>query len=106
MVNVGFLGPFFGPGSVLGLINFLLGILYGAVSIYQLVSAIQRSGSSVSITARILQLIFSPLLLILSGGILFAQGWRLDPILLFQQFLLELLIIYLILVDLKRSRNF
>jgi Ycf66 protein N-terminus len=100
MINVGI-----SSGSLIGLINILLGILYCAISVYQLVSSI-KSGSSVGITARILQLIFLPLCLVLSGVILFFQGWRLDPILTFQQFLLELLIIYLILVDLKSSRNF
>lgn len=98
MINVGFSG-----GSLLGLFNIFLGILYCAVSIYQLVAAIQSSGSSVSITARILQLVFLPLLLILSGAILFFQGWRLDPLLVFQQFLIEFVLIYLVVVDLKRS---
>jgi Ycf66 protein N-terminus len=98
MVNVGLSG-----GSLLGLLNMLLGILYCVVSIYQLVAAIQRSGSPVTTTARILQLVFLPLFLILSGAILFFQGWRLDPLLVFQQFLIEFVLIYLVVVDLKRS---
>ncbi|MDZ8238814.1 MAG: Ycf66 family protein [Nostoc sp. ChiQUE01a] len=44
-------------------------------------------------------MIFTPIVLLLCGGILFFQGWRLDPILQIQQFLLSLLIIYLTIKD-------
>ncbi|WP_416233408.1 Ycf66 family protein [Anabaena sp. UHCC 0399] len=47
----------------------------------------------------ILQGVLSPVLLLVSGIILILQGWRLDPLLQFQQFLLLLLIIYLSFKD-------
>ncbi|WP_199306177.1 Ycf66 family protein [Coleofasciculus sp. FACHB-T130] len=43
-------------------------------------------------------------LLLISGIILFLQGWRLDPVLQFGQFLLFLLILYMILKDIVLER--
>ncbi|MEH1890814.1 MAG: Ycf66 family protein [Nostoc sp.] len=40
-----------------------------------------------------------PILMLLCGLILIFQGWRLDPILQFEQLLSFLLIIYLIIKD-------
>ncbi|MEH2370212.1 Ycf66 family protein [Nostoc sp.] len=37
--------------------------------------------------------------MLLSGVILYYQGWRLDPVLQFEQFLLLLLILYLSIKD-------
>ncbi|WP_442939864.1 Ycf66 family protein [Nostoc sp.] len=42
---------------------------------------------------------FTPIIILLCGFILTFQGWRLDPILQFGQFLSFLLIIYLIIKD-------
>ncbi|WP_445631545.1 Ycf66 family protein [Nostoc sp. DSM 114167] len=47
----------------------------------------------------IIQLIFTPIIMLLSGVILYYQGWRLDPVLQFEQFLLLLLILYLSIKD-------
>ncbi|MHC5932448.1 Ycf66 family protein, partial [Nostoc sp.] len=47
----------------------------------------------------IIQLIFTPIIMLLSGAILYYQGWRLDPVLQFEQFLLLLLILYLSIKD-------
>ncbi|MEH1931363.1 MAG: Ycf66 family protein [Nostoc sp.] len=47
----------------------------------------------------IIQFIFTPIIMLLSGTILLYQGWRLDPILQFEQFLLLLLILYLTIKD-------
>ncbi|MBD1894200.1 hypothetical protein H6F60_05805 [Coleofasciculus sp. FACHB-129] len=43
-------------------------------------------------------------LLLISGIILFLQGWRLNPVLQFGQFLLFLLILYMILKDIVLER--
>ncbi|WP_347277136.1 Ycf66 family protein [Coleofasciculus sp. FACHB-712] len=43
-------------------------------------------------------------MLLISGIILFLQGWRLDPVLQFGQFLLFLLILYMILKDIVLER--
>jgi hypothetical protein len=43
-------------------------------------------------------------LLLISGIILFLQGWRLDPVLQFGQFLLFLLILYMIGKDIVLER--
>ncbi|MEH2111171.1 Ycf66 family protein [Nostoc sp.] len=47
----------------------------------------------------IIQLIFTPIIMLLSGAILYYQGWRLDPVLQLEQFLLLLLILYLSIKD-------
>ena len=47
--------------------------------------------------------VFAPFILLLSGGILFFNGWRLDPVLQFQQLSMSILISYLIFLDLKKS---
>ncbi|WP_407897173.1 Ycf66 family protein [Scytonema sp. NUACC26] len=63
-----------------------------------LVSRARRLNSS-SLVLYIIQLIFIPIILLLSGFILIFQGWRLDPILQFSQLLLTLLILYLVVKD-------
>ncbi|WP_350341317.1 Ycf66 family protein [Anabaena sp. PCC 7938] len=51
----------------------------------------------------IIQLIFVPLIMLFCGFILLFQGWRLDPILQFVQFLLFILITYLLIKDIVFS---
>ncbi|MGM3305711.1 Ycf66 family protein [Anabaena sp. WFMT] len=51
----------------------------------------------------IIQLIFVPLIMLFCGFILLFQGWRLDPILQFGQFLLLILINYLLIKDIVIS---
>ena len=88
-------------GSILGLVIILGSIGYFAVSISQVIVT-GRSKPASQITLRILQLIAGPTILFLSGIILLFQGWRQDPSLLFKDFLMSILIGYLILLDLKR----
>lgn len=87
------------PGFLLGLLLILGSLIYFAISIAQITAA--RSQRNADITLRIIQLIFAPTLLLVSGCILFLHGWRLDPILQFQQFLMNILIGYLIFLDLR-----
>lgn len=87
--------------TVLGLLHVLGAGVYFAISINQLVTA-TRTNSGNDTVFRTLQLIFSPIILLLSGAILIFQGWRLDPILLFQVVLTTFLIAYLIWLDLRR----
>ncbi len=97
MVNVGLnLATILGFGQMLGFLAYLV------ISIAQIVAAFEskRNGDKV---LRILQLIFLPFCLLLSGFILIIQGWRLDPILMFQELLLCILLGYLVILDLIRS---
>jgi hypothetical protein len=98
MVNIGL-----NLGSLLGLLQVLGSLAYFVVSIGQITAAV-RSRRDTDIALRIFQFIFAPVMLLLSGGILFLQGWRLDPILQFQQFLMSMVIGYLVLLDLGRMR--
>ncbi len=87
--------------SLLGFLQIVSAIAYFAVSINQATVAV-RSGRDR--TTRIIQSVFAPLILLLSGAILFFQGWRLDPLLQFQQYTMSILIVYLVFLDLRRSR--
>ncbi len=99
MVDVGL-----GWSSILGVLHILGSVAYFVVSIVQITVA-ARSRQPANTVLRILQLIFAPLILLLSGFILFFQGWRQDPILQFQQLLMNILIGYLIFLDLKTSNR-
>lgn len=83
----------------------LLGIMYLLFApvyfIFTIIFISQRGTRLISWTLKlyIIQVIFVPLIMILSGYILLFQGWRLNPILQFGQFLSTLLIIYLSVKD-------
>ncbi|MCF2148841.1 Ycf66 family protein [Desmonostoc muscorum LEGE 12446] len=85
-------------GGLIGIIYLLLAIVYFILTLAWLVQRGTRlRGWALSL--YITQVIFTPIVLLLCGGILFFQGWRLDPILQIEQFLLSLLIIYLTIKD-------
>jgi hypothetical protein len=98
MVNVGL-----DLGSILGLLQILGCLGYFVLSISQIIFSV-RSQRDTELVLRMVQLIFAPFIcyLLLSGVILFFDGWRLDPFLLFQEFLMSILIGYLIFLDWKR----
>ena len=92
--------------SIVGILLVISGIPLFAFS----VSSISRiSSSSSDYVFRILNLIGLLFIPFLCGGILFFQGWRLDPILQFGQFLLVAHIINLqialILSETRKSRK-
>jgi Ycf66 protein N-terminus len=84
--------------GLIGIIYLLLAIVY---FILMLVWLAQRGNrlTGWGLTLYIIQVIFTPLVMLLCGVILIFQGWRLDPILQFEQFLLLLLIVYLSIKD-------
>lgn len=51
------------------------------------------------LTIYIIQGVLAPICMFISGIILIIQGWRLDPLIQFEQFLLLVLIIYLSFKD-------
>jgi hypothetical protein len=61
------------------------------MSITQIINGVRSSTSSVNTILKILELTFYSSVLIFSGVILLFNGWRLDPILLFQQILLQII---------------
>jgi Ycf66 protein N-terminus len=85
--------------SLLGLLYIILGISY---MILMVILLFKRASSLNSITFVIylLQALLIPSVMLLVGFILVFQGWRLDPILQFAQFLLTILIIYFGVKDL------
>lgn len=93
MVNVGLSWM-----SILGIVDIGLAIAY-------LVTAILNAGmrsrliGGLGITLYIIQGLMAIVILPISGFILFFNGWRVDPILAIQQFLLHVLLIYLAFKD-------
>ena len=86
--------------SFLGLAEFLLANGYFFISIVQVIKVIRnRSDSLINKILRILQAIFAPLIILISGFILIFQGWRLDTLFIFQQILFFILLNYLIWRD-------
>ncbi|GAB1542777.1 hypothetical protein NUACC21_54510 [Scytonema sp. NUACC21] len=102
-VNFGLNTAFFN-----GLFLFLLGIAYLIATIIILIRR-HNNMSSLSKLLYLGQALIAVVALPLSGIVLIFQGWRLDPILQFQQFLLTVSIIYLgikyVLVDFIDNRS-
>ena len=92
--------------SIVGILLVISGIPSFAFSV---ISISRISSSSSDYVFRILNLIGLLFIPFLCGGILFFQGWRLDPILQFGQFLLVghiiVLQIALILSEQRKSRK-
>ena len=84
--------------SICGVLVFLLGLISAPVSLANIYFLLNRRSDN---TSQIILLSIYKVCLgilrsigcIVAGGILFFQGWRLDPILQFGQFLLVLLLI-------------
>ncbi len=93
----------FGGSSsgLLGLALIVGALGYLAISINQ-VSKAASANRSGEIILRTIQAIFGPIILFSSGVIMLFQGWRLEPLLLFQNLLLVVLVGYLILIDARR----
>lgn len=84
--------------TLIGLIYIILSIVYFIATILLLTRRANRPNYS-ALVLSIFQAIIVPSLLLVSGIILLFQGWRLDFILQFQQFLLFGLITYFIVKD-------
>ncbi|MBW4686406.1 MAG: hypothetical protein KME40_15205 [Komarekiella atlantica HA4396-MV6] len=87
--------------NVAGLIRIIYLLLTIPYFIFMLVWLVRRGArlEGWALALYIIQVIFTLIILLLYGLILMFQGWRLDPILQFGQFLLLLLIIYLTIKD-------
>ena len=84
--------------SLIGITYVLLAIVYFILT----VAWLARRGNRLTgwaLALYIIQVVFTPIIMLLCGIILFFQGWRLDPILQFEQFLLLLLIVYFTIKD-------
>ncbi len=84
--------------ALIGLFQIILGLVY---LIYTIVKLLQTRNiwSSLITAFYIIQLVIVPTFSFFSGCVLIFQGWRLDPILQFQQFILFLLIVFLIIKE-------
>jgi hypothetical protein len=85
--------------SIIGLILFFYGVLTAPLAIAQIFFILQRrSDTSPAVIAKTIIVLMQAagrfFLLPICGGILFFQGWRLDPVLQFGQFILAFGIIF------------
>jgi hypothetical protein len=93
MVNFGF-----SPASLLGIINIILSFGYLISYIVFLITK-RRALDGLGIILYLIQTIIASSFLLLVGLIVFFNGWRLDPILQFGFFLLDILVVYLAAKD-------
>ncbi|MBN3927285.1 Ycf66 family protein [Nostoc sp. NMS4] len=87
--------------NIAGLIGIIY-LLWAIIYLILTVAWLSQRGTRLrgwALSLYIIQLIFTPIIMLLSGAILYYQGWRLDPVLQFEQFLLLLLILYLSIKD-------
>ncbi|QIR37850.1 hypothetical protein HCG51_14775 [Tolypothrix sp. PCC 7910] len=84
--------------SLLGYIYIIFGISYMAFMVFLLFKRASRLGS-IAFVIYLLQALLIPSIMLLCGFIFVFQGWRLDPILQFAQFLLTSLVIYFSVKD-------
>ncbi|MBD2512144.1 hypothetical protein H6G91_33820 [Nostoc muscorum FACHB-395] len=84
--------------TLLGNLYIVLAIIYLFIIISWLVLR-RNTLTTPALLIYIVQGVLAPVVMLISGIILMIQGWRLDPILQFQQLLLFLLIIYLSFKD-------
>ena len=90
----------------------LLGILdiFGAVG-YFILSIVLISRGVISFTfgvntiLRVWELLLCPIALLISGIILFFNGWRLDPFLQYQQLLIHLVLMVALIKQLRQLDN-
>ena len=95
-ISIGNIGT--NPPSLLGIIQIVFGFFYVTFLIIKL----KRIWNGISSLARmlyIIQLVFFPIFMLSSGLILMVNGWRLDPFLQFQQFILSAIVFYFGLKD-------
>ncbi|MEP0856626.1 Ycf66 family protein [Trichocoleus sp. DQ-U1] len=83
---------------LLGLVYWIIGLIYPFIAIFLIFKRFRRM-IPVSIALYIGQALILPILMIYSGMILLFHGWRLDPILQFEQLLLTGVVISLIIKD-------
>ena len=87
MVNFGFTST-----TILGLLDLIGSIGYFILTIGSILDGVRRSTSALNLILKVYELLVCPIALFLSGVILIFNGWRLDPILQFQQLLFHLII--------------
>ncbi|HHP7230396.1 MAG TPA: Ycf66 family protein [Xenococcaceae cyanobacterium] len=82
--------------SLMGIFLILISLPYFAMFISQLFVLMKTSNNTSQIAIKLSELLFIPTSLFVSGLILLYQGWRLDPILQFQQLLMIIISILLV----------
>ena len=96
MVNLGFnLTTIFSLLDIFGAVGYLI------LTIASITDGVKRATSPVNTILKVIELLYCPFALFLSGVILFFNGWRLDPILQLQQLFLHLIVATSVIKELK-----
>ncbi|NET00765.1 MAG: hypothetical protein F6K62_08120 [Sphaerospermopsis sp. SIO1G2] len=82
-------------GFLIGCIYVVFSILFPILGIISLFASRDET-DDLMFLLRLLELIIVPLIMLICGFVLVFQGWRLDPIIQFQQLLLFVIIVYLL----------
>jgi CHASE2 domain-containing sensor protein len=88
----------FNAASLLGIIDIILSFGYSISCIVFLITK-RQAIDGLRIILYVIQTLITSSVLIIVGMILFFNGWRLDPILQFAFFLLNILVVYLAVKD-------
>jgi hypothetical protein len=84
--------------TILACFSLVLAIGYLLGSLWIVISQAKKL-TNLGVIMYSIQAIVAPALLLLLSGLLFFQGWRLDPLMLFAWFLVFLLLVFLLLKD-------
>jgi hypothetical protein len=80
------------PITLLALLDIVGSLFYLCLSIGSIIEGVRRSTSPVNTILKVLDMVFCPIFLLLSGVILCIGGWRLDPFLQLQQFFFHIIV--------------
>ena len=83
--------------TIIGILELFLSVVYFFISLLQVIKIVKsRTSSPANKILQILQIIVVPIIVFISGFILLFNGWRLSRLFAFQQFIVFVLLNYLI----------
>ncbi len=96
MVNLGF-----NLTTILGLLDIFGAVGYLILTIASITDGVKRATSPANTILKVIELLYCPFALFLSGVILVFNGWRLDFILQLQQLFLHIIVAISVTKELK-----
>lgn len=82
---------------ILGLLDFVGAIVYFILTIARIIDVVKQTASPLNAVFKtifkVCELLLYSIVLFSSGVILISNGWRLDPLLVFQQYLIHLILL-------------
>lgn len=78
--------------TLLGFLDIVSAVFYLCLTIGSIIEGVRRSTSPINTILKVLEMVFCPIFLFLSGIILCLGGWRLDPFLQLQQLFFHIIV--------------